>query len=263
MLWLTHGSLPSPFRRECWNSWECQRRIPSPPATVERIDTHASVVFLAGPFAYKVKRAVKYPFLDFSTLAKRQAACLNELRVNARTAPQLYLEVVPVTLDESGAFRLGGEGEAVEWVLRMRRFDQAMLYDRMASEGRLDLASMPRLAAVDRSVPRFRRPRAVARASGAAARRGAARQRGRIRRQCRCAAVRAGRSALPAPAGTGSPRLRPCSRRGRAEAMCATATAICICAISSRSTARPSCSTRSNSTTGSPRSTCSTISPFC
>jgi aminoglycoside phosphotransferase family enzyme/predicted kinase len=95
-----------------------------------------------------VKRAVKYPFLDFSTLAKRQAACLNEFRVNARTAPQLYLEVVPITLDKGGAFRLGGEGEAVEWVLRMRRFDQAMLYDRMASEGRLDLASMPRLAAV-------------------------------------------------------------------------------------------------------------------
>jgi aminoglycoside phosphotransferase family enzyme/predicted kinase len=121
---------------------------PSPPATVERIETHASVVFLAGAFAYKVKRAVKYPFLDFSTLARRHAACLNELRVNARTAPQLYLEVVPVTLDEGGAFRLGGEGEPVEWVLRMHRFDQAMLYDRMASEGRLALGSMPRLAAV-------------------------------------------------------------------------------------------------------------------
>jgi aminoglycoside phosphotransferase family enzyme/predicted kinase len=105
-------------------------------------------VFLAGAFAYKVKRAVKYPFLDFSTLARRHAACLNELRVNARTAPQLYLEVVPVTLDEGGAFRLGGEGEPVEWVLRMHRFDQAMLYDRMASEGRLALGSMPRLAAV-------------------------------------------------------------------------------------------------------------------
>ena len=80
------------------------------PATVERIETHASIVFLAGAFAYKVKRAVKYNFLDFSTLAKRRAACLNELRVNARTAPQLYLEVVPVTLGENGAFRLGGDG---------------------------------------------------------------------------------------------------------------------------------------------------------
>ena len=118
------------------------------PATVGRIGTHASVVFLAGAFAYKVKRAVKYPFLDFSTLAKRHAACLNELRVNARTAPELYLDVTPVTRGEGGAFRLGGDGETVEWVLRMHRFDQAMLYDRMASEGRLGLASMPRLAAV-------------------------------------------------------------------------------------------------------------------
>ena len=82
------------------------------PATVERIETHASIVFLAGAFAYKVKRAVKYNFLDFSTLAKRRAACLNELRVNARTAPQLYLEVVPVTIGEDGAFSLGGDGAA-------------------------------------------------------------------------------------------------------------------------------------------------------
>lgn len=119
-----------------------------PAATVERIETHVSVVFLAGAFAYKLKRAVKYPFLDFSTLEKRRKACLNELRVNARTAPQLYLDVVPVTLGEDGTFHLGGEGQAVEWVLRMRRFDQAKLYACMAAEGRLGLAAMPRLAEV-------------------------------------------------------------------------------------------------------------------
>jgi aminoglycoside phosphotransferase family enzyme/predicted kinase len=119
-----------------------------PPTTVERIDTHASSVFLAGAFAYKVKRAVKYPFLDFSSLEKRRAACLNELRVNARTAPELYLDVIPVTRDEGGALGLGGEGQAVEWVLRMRRFDQAKLYDRMASEGRLGLEAMKPLAEI-------------------------------------------------------------------------------------------------------------------
>jgi uncharacterized protein len=119
-----------------------------PPATVERIDTHASAVFLAGPLAYKVKRAVKYPFLDFSTVERRREACLNELRVNRRTAAQLYLEVLPITTGESGNFRLGGEGEAVEWVLLMRRFDQAKLFDRMAGDGRLDLATMPCLAKV-------------------------------------------------------------------------------------------------------------------
>jgi hypothetical protein len=119
-----------------------------PPATVERIETHASVVFLAGSFAYKVKRAVKYNFLDFSTLEKRRAACLNELRVNLRTAPQLYLEVLPVTIGDDGKFHLGGDGEAIEWVLKMRRFDQAALYDDMAAEGRLSLAGMPRLAEI-------------------------------------------------------------------------------------------------------------------
>ena len=118
------------------------------PATVERVDTHASSVFLAGSFAYKVKRAVKYPFLDFSTLDKRRAACLNELRINTRTAPQLYLEVVPITAGDDGALSLGGKGEVVEWVLRMRRFDQSKLYDRMASEGRLGLEAMKPLAEI-------------------------------------------------------------------------------------------------------------------
>ena len=116
------------------------------PATVERIDTHASIVFLAGAFAYKVKRAVKYPFLDFSSLEKRRRACLNELRVNRRTAPELYLEVLPVTAGAGGQLRLGGEGEAVEWVLRMRRFEQASLYDRMAEESRLGVEAMRPLA---------------------------------------------------------------------------------------------------------------------
>jgi len=117
-----------------------------PPATVERIDTHASSVFLAGPFAYKVKRAVKYRFLDFSTLEKRRLACLNELRVNTRTAPQLYLEVLPVTAGENGAFQIGGRRKKVEWVLLMRRFKQDKLYDRMAEEGGLSLDSMGPLA---------------------------------------------------------------------------------------------------------------------
>lgn len=117
-----------------------------PPTTVEQIETHISVVFLAGAFAYKAKRAVKYNFIDFSTLERRRIACLNELRVNGRTAPQLHLEVLPVTVGTNGEFALGGEGEAVEWVVKMRQFDQAALYDRMAEEGRLRLDAMPRLA---------------------------------------------------------------------------------------------------------------------
>lgn len=115
---------------------------------VERIETHASVVFLAGSRAYKIKRAVKYPFLDFSTLEKRRHALLNELALNRRTAPELYLEVVPITLGYNGKFHLLGKGEAVEWALVMRRFEQTKLYDRMAEEGHLPLVAMPRLAQV-------------------------------------------------------------------------------------------------------------------
>ncbi len=116
------------------------------PPEVTRIETHASIVFLAGDRAYKVKRAVKYPFLDFSTLELRRRACLNELAVNRRTAPELYLDVIPITRGKDGTLRLGGEGEAVEWVLLMRRFGQEGLLDRMAEEGRLDESLMAPLA---------------------------------------------------------------------------------------------------------------------
>jgi aminoglycoside phosphotransferase family enzyme/predicted kinase len=122
---------------------ECYDRAHAP---VDRIETHASVVFLAGERAYKVKRAVKYPFLDFSTLARRHAACLNELAINRRTAPQLYLQVAPVTLEDGGKLRLDGKGRPVEWVVVMRRFDQADLFDRMAEGERLPLEVMPPLA---------------------------------------------------------------------------------------------------------------------
>ena len=134
----------------------------SAPTRVGRIETHASIVFLAGNRAYKVKRAVKYPFLDFSTLERRRRACLHELALNWRTAPQLYLEVIPVTLGNDGKIHLGGPGRAVEWVVVMRRFEQADLFDRMAEEGRLLLALMPRLArtiaAFHQSANRFLAP---------------------------------------------------------------------------------------------------------
>jgi uncharacterized protein len=125
----------------------CTEAYDPVPATVECIETHASYIFLAGDFAYKVKRAVKYPFLDFSTLGKRHAACLNELRLNRRTAPQLYLEVMPVSEGGNGELRLGGHNRPIEWVLKMRRFPQEMLLDRMAGDRRLPLDIMGPLAA--------------------------------------------------------------------------------------------------------------------
>jgi uncharacterized protein len=78
-------------------------------AAVKRINTHAASVFLAGPIAYKVKRAVRLPFLDFSTLDKRKAALKAEIAANRPFAPELYLEVLPIVRHD-GALAIGGEG---------------------------------------------------------------------------------------------------------------------------------------------------------
>ena len=104
---------------------------------VRRIDTHAAVVFLAGDVVYKVKRAVKYPFLDYSTLAKRKAACSAELEVNRAFAPELYRRIVPITREASGELALDGTGEPVEWAVEMRRFDENKTLDRLAERNRL------------------------------------------------------------------------------------------------------------------------------
>ncbi len=113
---------------------------------VERIDTHSAIVFLAGEHAYKLKRAVKFPFLDFSTMARRHAACENEVRVNRRTALDIYLGVVPLTRDSRGGLAIDGDGEPVDWLVKMRRFDQDGLFDRLADRDALTPALILDLA---------------------------------------------------------------------------------------------------------------------
>jgi len=115
-------------------------------AAVRRCETHAAVVFLAGERAIKVKRAVRYPFLDYSTLAKREAACRAELEVNRRFAPQLYRGVVPITRQADGALALDGGGEPVEWAVDMRRFDEDNTLDHVAARGALDETLSAKLA---------------------------------------------------------------------------------------------------------------------
>ena len=115
-------------------------------AAVERIETHASIVVLAGAGAWKLKRAVRYDYLDFSTADRRRAMCEAELRINQRTAPDLYRRVVAVTREPDGSLALGGKGVAVDWVLEMARFDQDGLFDRLAAKGTLDLGLMRPLA---------------------------------------------------------------------------------------------------------------------
>ena len=105
---------------------------------VERIETHAAIVFLVGDRAFKLKRAVRYSFLDFSTLARRRAALEAELRLNRRTAPGLYKRLVPVTLGPEGELELGGRGDIVEWLLEMVRFPAEARLDVVAARGALD-----------------------------------------------------------------------------------------------------------------------------
>ena len=114
---------------------------------VDIIETHASLVFLASNRAYKLKRAVKYSYLDFSTAERRRVACEAELQLNRRTAPELYLEVRPLTRSAEGELVFGNAGPAVDWIVVMRRFDQALVFDELAKAGRLSASSMIELTA--------------------------------------------------------------------------------------------------------------------
>ena len=125
-------------------------------AEVKRIDTHAAVVFLAGDRALKIKRAVRFPFLDYSSLTKRKSACEAEIAVNRPFAPAIYRGVVAITRTADGVLAIGGQGEPVEWAVEMRRFDETQTLDHLAEAGRIDLALADTLG------------RAVARAHAAA-----------------------------------------------------------------------------------------------
>ncbi|MGE3507902.1 MAG: AAA family ATPase [Vicinamibacterales bacterium] len=118
----------------------------SPAERVERIDTHSATVFLVGDDAYKLKRAVRYEYLDFSTLDRRRRFCEAEVALNRRVAPTLYRGVVPVTRAADGQLTLDGPGTPVEWLVHMRRFNTEDLLDKIAGQGRLSIDQMPQLA---------------------------------------------------------------------------------------------------------------------
>ena len=105
--------------------------------SVETIATHASVIFLAGDRAYKLKRAVKYSYLDYSTPELRRQACEAELALNRRTAPTIYLSAIPIRRAPTGGLSLDGLGEPIDWVVAMRRFPQDALFSRLADKGLL------------------------------------------------------------------------------------------------------------------------------
>jgi aminoglycoside phosphotransferase family enzyme/predicted kinase len=116
---------------------------------VKRVDTANAVVFLAGPDVYKAKRAVKFPFMDLSTLDKRRDACEAEIAINRASAPQIYLSTLPITR-RGQTFALGGDREIVEWAVHMRRFDENATLDRIADRGGVSDAIIDKLALVIR-----------------------------------------------------------------------------------------------------------------
>ena len=113
---------------------------------VIRIDTHGAVVFLAGPDVFKVKRAVRYAYMDFSTLTLRERACHAEILVNRSDPADLYLGVLPITRDHDGSLHLGGSGQVVEWTVHLKRFDEEATLDRQAARGAVTPALIDALA---------------------------------------------------------------------------------------------------------------------
>jgi len=129
---------------------------PHPTEAITVVETHISWVLLTGTWAYKIKKPVNLGFLDFSTLEKRAYFCHEELRLNRRLAPELYLDVVPVTRSQE-ALRIGGSGTAIEYAVKMTQFDRAFELDRLLAGNRLNAEHIDSIigtvAAFHRTIP--------------------------------------------------------------------------------------------------------------
>lgn len=106
----------------------------------DHITTHCAHIFLIGDFAFKVKTAVKYSYLDMSSLEQRKKLCEREFELNSPILPSVYLDVLPITIDDENQLAINGNGRTVEWALKMRRFPQDRILDNVAFNGGLDIA---------------------------------------------------------------------------------------------------------------------------
>jgi len=119
---------------------------------VEFVETHISCVFITREFVFKMKRAVKFPYLDFSTLEKRKHFCQAEITINKRTAPDLYLGVAAVVRDQDGALKITDDAEktgketVVEYLVKMRPFDQSTLFHLQIRQGLIDRKIIQKLS---------------------------------------------------------------------------------------------------------------------
>jgi hypothetical protein len=119
---------------------------PAPGEIVCR-ETHMSWVFLAGDRVYKLKKPVRFSYLNFSTLARREAACRAELRLNRALAPDIYLDVLPL-VDTGDGLAIGGTGTTVDWLVLMKRLDEHDMLDRRIAESHVEISQLERLVAV-------------------------------------------------------------------------------------------------------------------
>jgi len=146
---------------------------PHPVSNIELIETHISWVILTGDWIYKLKKPVDMGFADFTTLDRRYRACLEELRLNRRTAPDLYQDVVSLVADPAGP-RFGGQGAVLDYAVRMRQFPQSVLFEHCLERGELtedvivaladEVADLHERAAVAQSATEFGEPLPIQRA---------------------------------------------------------------------------------------------------
>lgn len=119
---------------------------PEAPTWVARVETHMSWVFLTDPHVYKLKKPVRYPYLDFSTVEARRQDCELEVQLNRRLAADVYLGVIPLVRDAAGSLRLVGAGEPVDWLVQMRRLPAERMLDSLLRSGAVEQAEIIRLA---------------------------------------------------------------------------------------------------------------------
>lgn len=147
--------MTDPVRENQEDAFDCLRSLAGlRPEETKRIDTHANVIFIGAERVYKIKRAVKYPFLDYSTVARRFRFCASEIVLNRRTAPDLYLGILPLLRTPSGDLTAGeivpdpdtnrppptqGNETVVDWAVVMRRFNDRFLFDRLAERDELTI----------------------------------------------------------------------------------------------------------------------------
>lgn len=112
---------------------------------MESLETHMACVFLTDRFAYKLKKPIRQPFLDYRTLEARRRTCEAEVRLNRRLAPDVYLGTVALTLEPSGELALAGRGDVVDWLVKMRRLPRECMLDRLIERNAVEADQVRRL----------------------------------------------------------------------------------------------------------------------